>query len=976
MKKTSTLQKLFLGFLLIFLISFAVSAQTVNKFCQDGKVYFKYKDNVSVSLTSKNGLVDWTKSDMLKPLAAKYQITGLQWPFGRTNDPKLRKTYMLEFSDYADVDKVISDLQNNPDIEYAEPVPLFYISYIPDDPLYAFTGSGIFTVNANWHLDAISAEQAWDITKGSSHVKVAVVDNAMWTEHPDLVNKVVKKIDLADNDTITTPFSSTDLTYSHGTHTCGLVAAESDNTTGVASIGYNSSLIAVKAGRDSDGALIAGFQGITWATDNGANIISMSWGSVTGGITGQNVVDYAYNHGVVLLASAGNDGTTVLNYPAAYDHVISVASTDEGDAKSSFSQYGPTIDVCAPGGSASSGLGLFSVLSTTYTDASFLGAGLFGVTGKYDVMAGTSMSCPITAGLCALMLAVDSTLTPDRLEQYLKASCDNIDAQNSAYIGQIGAGRINAWKAVKMAQDSIKPLVANFSAGATLLSVNGSTNFYDHSIGNPVTWSWSFPGAIPTTSTQQNPTGITFPAVGGYTVSLTVTDTAGHTSTETKTNIVLVQESANSAWIVQASGFAAQYRGIMDICIVDPTTVWASAFDGSGSGATLQEFTKTVDGGNSWIADTITGVTGYGIGNITALSSQQAWVTLYNSSTSGGGKIMVTGDGGSTWTQQPTATFTGTSAFPNIVYFFDQNNGCCIGDPNGGYFEIYTTTDGGNNWIRVAEADIPAYLSGEMGWTGVYDAVGDTIWFGTNKGRIYKSVDKGLHWTAVAAGTADCNNISMADNQNGLMEYIAIDQATGAITAFKLRRTTDGGDTWNDVTPSSGTLFESDISAVPGRPGFYVSIGGNAAAGMHGSSYSLDYGDSWTTLDTVQYTAVKFISPTTGWAGGFNLNSTQEGMYKWANPPIGIKENSTDASTSVYPVPAQESVTIEFYSNTKDKVNIKIYNPTGQMVYENTGRKTTPVYRANIDVSALSAGIYMAVIETGEQVFTKKIVIR
>jgi len=975
MKTTFTFKKIFVISLMITLFSFTLSAQTINKYCQDGKVYFKYKDNVALTLTSKNGVVDMSKSQLISGMVDKYGVKALKQPFVKAHDMKLKRTFMLEFSDYKDIDKVIGVLQSDADIEYAEPVPLPYLCYVPNDPLYAYTGSGFFAVNANWHLDKISAEQAWDITKGSHNVKVAVLDIAIWTEHPDLINKVVKKIDLADNDTITTPASSTDINYSHGTHTSGLVAAESDNNTGVASIGYNTSLIAVKIGRDSDGALIAGYEGIVWAADNGANIISMSWGSAQGGVTGQNVINYAYNKGIVILASAGNDGTSAVLYPAAYDNVIAVASTDESDAKSSFSQYGSQIDVCAPGGSATAGLGLWSVLSTTYTDAATLGAGLFGVSGKYDVMAGTSMACPITAGLCALMLAVDSTLTPSKVEQYLKASCDNIDAQNSAYIGQIGAGRINAWKAVQMAQDSIKPLVADFSAGTTVLSVNGSTNFYDHSIGGPVTWSWSFPGATPATSTLQNPTGITYPVAGSYAVTLTVTDTASHTSTETKTNLILVETSANSAWIVQASAFAAQYRGIMGMCIVDPTTVWASAFDGSGSGATLQEFTKTVDGGNTWVADTITGVTGFGIGNISALNSQQAWATLYNASTSGGGKIMVTSDGGSTWTQQPTATFTGTSAFPDVVYFFDQNNGCCIGDPNGGYFEIYTTTDGGTTWVRVAQADIPANNTSEMGWTGVFDAVGDTIWFGTNQGRIYKSTDKGYHWTVVSAGTADCSRISMADGMNGLMEYIAIDQTSGAITAFKLRRTTDGGATWADVTPSSGTLFESDISAVPGHPGFYVSIGGNTAAGLHGSSYSTNYGDTWTLLDTVQYTCVKFISPTTGWAGGFNLNSSQEGMYKWANPPLSISDNELQSGMNVYPVPSKGNVNIEFSSNAKDNISIKVYDVTGQRVFERTDRKSTPVYKTNINLSLMPAGVYMAVIQAGEKVFTKKIVI-
>jgi hypothetical protein len=262
-----------------------------------------------------------------------------------------------------------------------------------------------------------------------------------------------------------------------------------------------------------------------------------------------------------------------------------------------------------------------------------------------------------------------------------------------------------------------------------------------------------------------------------------------------------------------------------------------------------------------------------------------------------------------------------------------------------------------------------------MGWTGVYDAVGDTAWFGTNQGRIYKSVDKGLHWTVMSTANADCNKISMADDLNGLLEYKVYNTSTGAITSFALQRTDDGGQTWTSVTPTSGILYKSDISAVPGYPGFYVSTGGSSLAGQHGSSYSIDYGNTWIWLDSVQYTAVKFYSPTIGWAGGFNLNSTQEGMYKWANPPLSAEEVNFENSSSIYPIPSNGFVNIEFYSNTKDEVNITVYDVTGNAVFSYDDRKSTPIYKGVFDLSNLSSGVYMAKIKAGDKEFTKKIII-
>jgi hypothetical protein len=120
---------------------------------------------------------------------------------------------------------------------------------------------------------------------------------------------------------------------------------------------------------------------------------------------------------------------------------------------------------------------------------------------------------------------------------------------------------------------------------------------------------------------------------------------------------------------------------------------------------------------------------------------------------------------------------------------------------------------------------------------------------------------------------------------------------------------------------------------------------------------------------------VKFISPTTGWAGGFNLNSSQEGMYKWANPPLSVSDNELQSGMNVYPVPSKGNVNIEFSSNTKDNITIKVFDVTGQRVFERTDRKSTPVYKTNINLSLMPAGVYMAVIQAGEKVFTKKIVI-
>lgn len=874
--------------LLISILFFSMSlsfAQTFSPVHQDGKIYFKVRDNVTLPYNTVNGASDIEKISFVNVLVEKYGITSLANPFYNIKDEKLQKTYLLVFSEYSKIDELLGELSANPEIEYAEKLPVFKLFYEPNDPYYGTVGTWL-TANAKWHLDRIQADSAWNYNQGSGNIKVAVLDNGIWINHPDLVNKIVAAVDIADGDNDPTP-PTDDMTWSHGTHTSGLVGAETNNNVGVASIGFNTGLMAVKVGRDLDGALIAGYEGILWAADNGADVISMSWGTTQYYQTMQNIVNYAYNKGCVMVAAAGNDGNEVIQYPAGLHHVISVASTDESDELSSFSCYGTWIDVCGPGGAADGNMGMFNLLSTTYSDA--LTASLWGISGKYDVMSGTSMSCPVVAGLCGLMLGSDSTLTPEKLENILKLSCDNIDAQNSGNIGKLGAGRVNAFKAVKMTIDSIKTLVADFTASETVILMNGSINFADMSTGTPTTWEWSFPGGNPTTSLDQNPTGIVYDIPGIYPVTLTVSD-GTNTNTETKTNFIIVKNLPSSVWIPQATAFATQYRGIRNISIVSPDVVWASAYDGSGMGAVVLEFTKTSDGGATWTPGVVTGVpSGLDISELFAINKDTAWLALWGNTT-GGNAIFKTVDGGITWTPQTTAQFSGSEAFPNTVYFWDANNGICLGDPNGEYFEIYTTNDGGENWIRVPQANIPAPVSGEYSYNGGKDycVVGNTIWFGTNKGNVFKSVDKGLNWTSAPTGLNEVNNITFSDENNGIVEYKVYNTGTGLLTTFLMKKTSDGGATWQTLTPQ-GDIYKSDIDAVPGKPGMYVSIGSFQDLDWCGSSFSLDYGHTWTEIDdSVQYTCVKFFDFNTGWAGGFNQSQTSEGIWKW----MGLLQDS------------------------------------------------------------------------------------
>lgn len=926
----------------IFAMANILHAQTVDRLCVDGRVYFKITETAALNVAVEEGMINPREVYFLQNIIGKYNIKELRMPFISAKSDVLQRTFRMDFDNIEMVEELLNDLENHPDIEYAEKAPWFFISLTPNDTYYDASLSGGFlygSANSSWHLNLINASQAWDVTTGDPNIVVAVLDNAIYVDHPDLQDKIVAAVDLGNGDDDPNPPDATYI-WSHGTHSAGLIGAATNNGIGVASIGYNISLMAVKLGDDaSDGqAMAAGFEGIVWAADNGAHVINMSWGTPQYFVTMQNVVNYAYNKGCVLVGAAGNNGNgmeTQMNpdipinyvgYPAALPHVIAVGSCDLNDNKSDFSNYGTWIDVLAPGGYATSGLlgiGAFTVLSTTASPAGTVtqslsglggGAATYGVSGNYDIMQGTSMAAPVTAGLCGLMLSANPNLTPEELTQLLKSTCTNVNAQNPNFIDSIGAGRINAHAAVQAAANAIAPLVADFTASAVVIPEGGSVDFTDLSYGTPVTWSWEFEGGIPASSSSPNPEGIVYNEAGIYQVSLTVTDGESNTDTEIKTHYILVGNvggGAQSAWLEQNTKFSSQYRGVFAIEIVDPNTAWILTYDGTG-GSITNDFSRTTNGGSDWTPGIIELPTDMKPGDISAISGTEAWVAAYNAS--GGGGIYYTNDGGETWTHQNTATYSGSSSFCNVVHMFNENDGFSMGDPDGGEFELYTTTNGGETWTRVDGANIPNPQTNEMGWTGVKDTYGDTIWFGTSTGRIYRSIDKGENWEVFTTGEDNVSRISFWDSNNGVIICQVVNQQTGQVTSWSMRKTSNGGETWSPITISGGYQF-SDVSAVPGNLGMLVATKISASVPDNFSAYSMDYGTSWEMLDdSIQYTSVQFFDGNTGWAGGFNWDSENGGIYKW----IGIPGESMYFSSS----PVTEVFEMESY-----QYDITVFNP-------------------------------------------------
>jgi PKD repeat protein len=518
----------------------------------------------------------------------------------------------------------------------------------------------------------------------------------------------------------------------------------------------------------------------------------------------------------------------------------------------------------------------------------------------------------------------------------------------------------------------IRPLsglvpIANFTVSNTIPAAMAPVDFTDNSLNSPTSWLWTFDGGTPATSTLQNPTGITFATNGYHVISLTATNASG-SDIKTKERYVKVG-GAPTVWIRQNSSFPAASRGIDEIDILDANTVWAKGYDGTNPTGYIREFTKTNDGGTTWNPGTInfTGSTNFGVSNIFEFDYLNAYACMFPL-TGTGGTIVKTTDGGATWAVQPSAAFT--NSWADMVHFFDVNNGVAVGDPTAttaSDFVIYTTSNGGTTWTQVSTGSLPNSLANEASIVNLYASVGNTIWFATTKGRMFKSTDKGLTWTVNTTGFPASFNMKFKDANNGI--------AVSDTLPYNMKKTIDGGTTWTTLAPTGYLVKRPVLAYVPGTTSRWFDV---ASFPSNGSTYSIDDCTSMMNVDSgsVQFTAVSFFDVNTGWAGSFNSSPTLDGIYKW-DPSVlsttGIKDITSDG-ISVYPIPAKNIVNIQFGKVENENMVIEVFNMVGEkVVSKQIKAQSNDVIQ--LDLSDNDAGLYFVNIQNGAKTITKKITI-
>ncbi len=399
----------------------------------------------TISPAVRNGDVVSGISD-LDALNRQFSITSMSRLFpgaDKVTEAQIAAFFVLVTRDSLDLEAVLESYAGLASVEHVEPVGIHRTTFTPNDP----------SLSSQWALTTIDARQAWDRGRGDSTVSLGIADTGVDWDHPDISANIwynfADPVDGIDNDgngyvddirgwdwvTGVSGFPGEDDNLpdnnpmdfdGHGTHVSGIASAATNNVIGVAGLGFNCSIMALRIGwKGTDGLgyvqMDFAASAIDYAWRKGAKAINCSWGSSNDGGIG-TAVSVAVSHGVVIVSAAGNDGNQVAPYLCTRSDVIAVAATDQTDHKASWSNYGTWVDVCAPG---------VNIYSTIFNNT-------------YAYLDGTSMAAPFVTGLTGLIRAAAPSLTRAQVQTRIISSADPIDGLNPGYAGLLGSGRINA----------------------------------------------------------------------------------------------------------------------------------------------------------------------------------------------------------------------------------------------------------------------------------------------------------------------------------------------------------------------------------------------------------------------------------------------------------------------------------------------------------------------------------------------------
>lgn len=435
--------------------------------------------------------------------------------------------HVLDLPYQANEQAFVHAFQARPEVEFAELDRILLPDEVtPNDPWYI----------DQWHLKKIGAPAAWSSTTGGSDIIVAILDGGVDGTHPDLASNMVAGWNTYNNT------SDTSDPAGHGTKVAGSAVAASNNSVGVAGVAWGCKIMPVRIA-DATGATTfsAMAAGLNWAANHSARVANISYSPITDSSTVTSAAKYFQSKGGVVTSSAGNTGSFVSTSDSPY--ILTVSATDANDVLSSSSSTGNNVDLAAPG---------ISIRTTARG-------------GTYAAVSGTSFSAPIVAGVAALVMTANPSLTGIEVQDILKRSADDLGA--SGWDASYGWGRVNAARAVAMAGgnsnvDSTPPSVSitSPSAGTTVaggisVAVSASDNVGVSSVSLSIDGVvFAVDGSSPY-SFQWDTTAV---ANGQHVLMATASDAAGQTSSSSVSvtigNFVVVDTVAPTITIVDPAG--------------------------------------------------------------------------------------------------------------------------------------------------------------------------------------------------------------------------------------------------------------------------------------------------------------------------------------------------------------------------------------------------------------------------------------
>ncbi|HTF03566.1 MAG TPA: S8/S53 family peptidase [Bacteroidia bacterium] len=823
--------------------------------------------------------------------------------------------------------------------EYAQPYYIPKVDFVPNDAQASQAGS--------YHLYKIVAAGAgttgWDISQGSTSITIGIVDTGTELTHSDLTNQIqyntadplsggdddgdgfvnnYRGWDVAMNDNDPTWQSN-----AHGVHVSGCASAQVNNSIGVAGSGFNCKFLPVKIA-DASGTLTASYQGITYAADHGCDVINCSWGGTGGGPFEQQIIDYATNNmDALVVAASGNNSADQAFFPASLDKVLSVSSTGASDARSSFTNYNYTVDVCAPG----------SNINSTWTS------------NGYTLSSGTSMASPVCAGAAAIVRAFYPAYNAVQAGERLKMTTDDIYSispnNQATYADKLGTGRINLYRALTdPASISVayvnRVLVDNnddvFVIGDTIRITGDFWNYLGATSNLTATMSvvtaggfvtvldgTTNPGAVPSfSSVGHNPDPFTVKvnanAPLNQSITLKVTLTDGAWSYDQYIVIVVNVDYINIAINDVATSITskgligynadAQQQGLGFTYMGGGTLLYESSFMVGVAGNVNDRARGTGATPDTDLASLLT------VRENTATVSDMDVDGYFRDNTAATAPLPVTVHHYAyAWTTSPNTKYV------MVKYVIQNTGGSTLNNVYGGIF---------------ADWDI------------------DAATFGQNKGNVDNTNRMGYCYYSGSGGLYA--GIKLLSNTGGFNHY-AIDNISGGAGGIDMFNGYDDADKYTTLSTnraqSGVTGGGNDVCHVVSSGPFTIAAGDSVTV-----AFALIAGDD---LADLQNSAIE-----------------AQNMYD-TNVPTGITMVGDNTSgMNVYPNPANNNAELSYSVTQSGTTDVRMYDVAGREVSVIAqGSHAVGTYRATLNTAILPEGVYIIRMVSGDAITTRRIVI-